>query len=429
MPKKSVGTAAPELDSISTAERAAILRSISDKVDVDPPVGESYEFLLKEIIRSAVSDSGLRLTKLYKDCLVDELFSYVASYGPVEPYLFDPTVSEVMVNGPDQVFIERNGEMILTDTRFENNMQVRFCINHMVLPRGRFVNAKHALVDSRLPDGSRLNAVIPPVAPEWPAITVRRFMKDKLTIQQLIDLGSITPKIANFIEVCVKARLNIVVAGNTSSGKTTFLNILAGHIGDWERIVTIEDSAELNLHQIHKVSLEAQPPDNNGEGAVSIRDLVKNCLRMRPDRIIVGEVRGAEALDMLQAMNTGHDGSLTTIHSNSPRDTISRLETMILMGGVEVPIRAIRQQIASAVNLVVYLSRMPDGSRRCTHISEIVGMEGDVVTMSDIFKFEQTGLDENRKIKGIFKATGLRPGFSQTLQVAGYKMDASWFSN
>jgi pilus assembly protein CpaF len=429
MPKKSNGTAAPELDSISTAERATILRSISDKVESDPPVGERYEYLLKEIVLSAINESGLRLAKVFKECLADELYGYVASYGPAEQYLFDPQISEVMINGPDQIFVEKNGQMILTDTRFDNNQQVRFCINHMILPRGRFVDSRHAVVDSRLPDGSRLNAVIPPVAPEWPAITVRRFMKDKLTIQQLIDLGSITPKIANFVEVCVKARLNIIVAGNTSSGKTTFLNILAGHIGDWERIVTIEDSAELNLHQLHKVSLEAQPPDHRGEGAVTIRDLVKNCLRMRPDRIVVGEVRGAEALDMLQAMNTGHDGSLTTIHSNGPRDTISRLETMILMGGVEVPIKAIRQQIASAVNLVVYLSRMADGSRRCTHISEVVGMEGDVVTMTDIFKFEQTGIDADRKIQGVFKSTGLRPTFSQALQVAGYSMDASWFGN
>jgi pilus assembly protein CpaF len=402
---------------------------IYDKVEIEPPVGERYEPLLKDIILAAINDSGLNLSKVYKQCLLDELFRYVASYGPIEPYLVDPQISEVMVNGPHQIFIEKNGQMILTETKFESSEQVRFAINHMVNPRGRFVSSKHALVDSRLPDGSRLNAVIMPVAPDWPCITIRRFLKDKLSTQQLIDMGSISPKIAEFLAICVKARLNIIVAGNTSSGKTTFLNILAGNIPDWERIVVIEDSAELNLHQVHKVSLEAQPADNRGEGAVTIRDLVKNCLRMRPDRIVVGEVRGPEALDMLQAMNTGHDGSLTTIHANSPRDTISRLETMILMGGVEVPIGAIRKQIASAVNLIVYLSRMPDGSRRLTHISEIVGMEGDVITMSDIFLFQQTGLDENRKIKGHFRATGLRPSFSQALQVAGYSMDASWFSN
>jgi pilus assembly protein CpaF len=429
MAKKSAAAPLPTVDSITASERSVLLRSIYDKVDSDPPVGERYEYLLKQIINSAIDESGMNFTPEYRQCLFDELYSYIASFGPIEPYLQDPHISEVMVNGPDQVFIEKNGQMILTDTHYDNNEQVRFAINHMINPRGRFINNKHALVDSRLPDGSRLNAVIMPVAPDWPCITIRRFLKDKLTIDQLIELGSISPKIAEFLAVCVKARLNIIVAGNTSSGKTTFLNILTQHIPDWERIVVIEDSAELNLHQVHKVSLEAQPPDVRGEGAVTIRDLVKNCLRMRPDRIVVGEVRGAEALDMLQAMNTGHDGSLTTIHSNSPRDTISRLETMILMSGLEVPIGAIRKQIASAVNLIVYLNRMPDGSRRLTHISEVVGMEGDVVTMSDIFLFQQTGIDENRKIQGHFRATGLRPSFSQALQVAGYNLDSGWFSN
>jgi len=427
MPKNS--PEAVSLDSIGDQDRKTILRAIYAKVDVEPPVGERYEFALREIIRSAISDSGYRLDKDDTETLVEDLFAYVASFGPIDPYLQDPKISEVMVNGPDQVFIEKNGEMILTDTKFDSNEQVRFAINHMINPRGRFVNNKHPLVDSRLPDGSRLNAVIAPVSPEWPCITIRRFLKDKLTIEQLVELGSLSPKIAEFLAMCVQARLNIVIAGNTSSGKTTFLNNIAQHIPDWERIVTVEDSAELNLHQIHKISLEAQPPDYRGEGAVTIRDLVKNCLRMRPDRIIVGEVRGGEAMDMLQAMNTGHDGSLTTVHSNSPRDTISRLETMALMAGIEVPITAIRKQMASALNLIVYLSRMPDGSRRLTHVSEVVGMEGDVVTMTDLFVFQQTGLDENRKIKGVFKSTGLRPSFSRAFESGGYKMDAKWFMN
>ncbi len=429
MPKKTAAPPLPEVASIGHAERVSILRAVYEKADQQPPLGERYEYLLKEIIRSAISDSGLRLSKEYTESLVKELFAYVASLGPIEPYLSDPGVSEIMVNGPDQVFIEKNGEMLLTETCYDSKEQVRFAINHIINPMGRFVNTKRPVIDSRLPDGSRVNAVIMPVSPAWPCLTIRRFLKDKLTVQQLIDLDSLSPKIAEFLEVCVKARLNIVVAGNTSSGKTTLLNILAGHIPDWERIVTIEDSAELNLHQTHKISLEAQPPDYQGEGAVTIRDLVRNTLRMRPDRIIVGEVRGAEAIDMLQAMNTGHDGSLTTVHSNSPRDTISRLETMALMAGFEMPMSAVRKQIASAINMIIYLNRMPDGSRRLTHVSEIVGMEGEVVTMQDLFKFQQTGLDAKRKPTGSFQSSGLRPTFSNRLDVLGFHMDAKWFIN
>jgi len=353
----------------------------------------------------------------------------VASFGPIEESFSDPQVSEIMVNGADQIFIERNGEIILTDMKFDNNDHVRFAINHIINPMGRYVNSKHPLIDSRLPDGSRVNAIIPPASPSGPCITIRRFLKDKLTVEELIALGSLTPQIAEFLAICVQASLNIVVAGNTSSGKTTFLNILPHHIPNLERIVTIEDSAELSLHQTHVVSLEAQPPDYRGEGMVTVRDLVKNALRMRPDRIVVGEVRGGEAIDMLQAMNTGHDGSLTTVHSNSPRDTIARLETMSMMAGLDMPLPAIRKQIASALNMIVQLSRFPDGSRRITTISEVVGMEGDVVTMTDIFKFHQTGVDQNRRIVGEFRATGLRPSFSQALEVAGKRLDHKLFSN
>ena len=429
MSRKTQAAELPLVDSIGKDDRTTILRGIYDRVDREPPLGERYQYLLREIIRSSISDIGLRLTKEYSERLVNELFCYVASVGPIEPFLNDPQVNEVMVNGPNQIFIEKNGEMLLTETQYENNEQLRFAINHIVNPMGRFVTSKRPLIDSRLPDGSRVNAVIMPVSPQWPCLTIRRFLKDKLTVQQLIDMGSMSPKIAEFLGICVKARLNIVVAGNTSSGKTTLLNILAQEIPDWERIVTIEDSAELNLHQTHKVGLEAQPPDFRGEGAVSIRDLVRNSLRMRPDRIIVGEVRGAEAIDMLQAMNTGHDGSMTTVHSNSPRDTISRLETMALMAGFEMPMSAVRKQIASALHLIVYLNRLPDGSRRLTHISEVVGMEGDVVTMQDLFKFEQTGVDAKRKPVGIFRSTGLRPVFSPTLDALGFHMDAKWFVN
>ena len=423
--KKSLSVASE--DSFGEADRQAVLDFVYDKVEIEPPVGKRYEILLRDIIRSGVEDRALNLSKGTKESVINELFAYVASYGPIEPLLREPRISEIMVNGPDQVFVERDGQITLTSVKFDSVEQVRFAINHMINPTGRFINSKHAMIDSRLPDGSRVNAVIMPVTPNWPAITIRRFLKDKLTVDQLIRLGSFSPNIAEFLAICVKARLNIIVAGNTSSGKTTLLNILAQHIPDWERIITIEDSAELNLHQIHKVSLEAQPPDYRGEGAVTIRDLVRNALRMRPDRLIIGEVRGGEALDMLQAMNTGHAGSMTTIHSNSARDTISRLETMALIEGIEIPVIAIRKQIASAINLVIYLSRLPDGSRKLTQISEIAGMEHDVVTMTDLFVFQQTGFDAMRRVKGIFKSTGLRPSFSPMLEAAGLHMDARWF--
>ncbi len=427
MPRKALPTVTE--DTFGAEDRKAILRAIYDKVETDPPVGERYESLLKGIIASAIDDRGLKLSRDFKESLVNDLFLYVASYGPIEQFFDEPQISEIMVNGPDQIFIEKNGEMILTDVKFDSKEQVRFAINHIINPMGRFVNSKHALIDSRMPDGSRVNAVIMPVSPTWPCITIRRFLKDRLSVEQLVELGSLSPRIAEFLAMCVKARLNIVVAGNTSSGKTTLLNILAGEIPDWERIVIIEDSAELNLLQTHKVSLEAQPPDYRGQGAVSIRDLVRNALRMRPDRIIVGEVRGGESIDMLQAMNTGHDGSLTTIHANSPRDAISRLETMALMSGIEMPVTAIRKQIASALNLIVFLNRFPDGSRKLTHISEVVGMEGDVITMTDLFLFQQTGLDEKKRVTGVFRSTGLRPSFSSALDQAGLHMDARWFIN
>ena len=425
--KKTSGTAT--LVSLENVNRQDILKIVYDKVNEEPPVGERYEFMVRKIIAEAIEELGLSLSEEDHVSLINELFAYVASYGPIEPYFFDPQISEVMVNGPGQIFIEKNGQMILSDLKFDNNDHVRFAINHIINPMGRFISSKHPLIDSRLPDGSRVNAVVPPVSPNGPCITIRRFLKDKLTVEELVGLGSLTSQIAEFLSICVRASLNIVVAGNTSSGKTTLLNILTQQIPDWERIVTIEDSAELSLHQIHVVSLEAQPPDYRGEGAVTVRDLVRNALRMRPDRIVVGEVRGGEALDMLQAMNTGHDGSLTTVHSNTPRDTISRLETMSMMSGLDMPLSAIRKQIASALNLIVQLSRFPDGSRRITSISEVVGMEGEVVTMTEIFKFQPTGVDQNRRIVGEFRATGLRPSFSQALEVSGLRLDHKLFSN
>jgi pilus assembly protein CpaF len=316
---------------------------------------------------------------------------------------------------------------LLTDTKYDNDMQLRFAINHIINPLGRYVSYKNPMVDAHLKDGSRVNAIIPPVAQQGSCLSIRRFLKDKLTVQNLIDLGAMTPGMADFVSVCVAARLNVIVAGNTSSGKTTFLNILARAIPESERIVTIEDSVELQLQQVHKVSLEARPADYNGEGEVTIRDLVRNSLRMRPDRIIVGEIRGGEALDMLQAMNTGHDGSMTTIHSNSPRDTLSRIETMTLMAGFELPAIAIRKQIAAALDLIIYLNRFPDGTRKVTQISEVAGMESDVVTLTDIFQFQQTGTNPEGKPVGQFRPTGLRPMFAPKLEAAGFKLTTQMF--
>jgi pilus assembly protein CpaF len=304
---------------------------------------------------------------------------------------------------------------------------LRLAINHVINPFGRYVNYKHPMVDAHLKDGSRINAVIPPVAQQGSCLSVRRFLKDKLAVQDLIDKDALTQGMADFVSVCVAARMNIIVAGNTSSGKTTFLNILARSIPDQERIVTIEDSVELQMMQTHKVSLEARPPDYNGDGQVTIRDLVKNALRMRPDRIVVGEIRGGEALDMLQAMNTGHDGSMTTVHSNSPRDTLSRLETMTLMAGFELPVVAIRKQISAALDLIVYLTRFPDGTRKVTQISEVGGMESDVIILTDIFLFQQNGTSPDGKPLGQFRPTGLRPMFASKLEAMGYRLDRQMF--
>jgi len=415
--------------SLGEIDKAVLLRAIYDKLEAEPPVGERYPFLLRKIITNAINELGVKLAKPDEDTLTNELYSYIASYGPIEQFFNDPAINEIMVNEPDQIYIEKNGELILTDAKFDNNDHIRFTINHIINPLGQFVNHKHPTIDSRLPDGSRVNAVIPPASPMSPCITIRRFLKDKLSLNQLIELSSLTPQIAEFLSICVKARLNIIVAGNTGSGKTTLLNILAASIPDSERIVTIEDSAELKLLQFHKITLEAQAPDFQGEGKVTVRDLVRNSLRMRPDRIIVGEVRGGEALDMLQAMNTGHDGSMTTVHSNSARDTVSRLETMVLMAGFDLPVSAIRRQISSALNLIVFLNRFPDGSRRVTQVTEVMGMEGEVVTMTDLFQFHPTGVNDKKKITGVFHPTGLRPSFSRELEEAGFTFHPSIFQN
>jgi pilus assembly protein CpaF len=395
-------------------------------MDETPPLGERYEELLADLVFRAYERANGDLGA-NEEAFLDEIFEYAASYGPMEEFFDDPQISEIMINGPDQVFVERHGRLLLTTAKYDSEIQLRLALNHIINPFGRYVSYKHPTVDAHLKDGSRINAVIPPVAQQGTCISIRRFLKDKLSIQDLIDKNALTQGMADFVAVCVAARLNIIVAGNTSSGKTTFLNILARSIPDHERIVTIEDSIELQMMQTHKVSLEARPPDYNGEGQVTIRDLVKNSLRMRPDRIIVGEIRGGEALDMLQAMNTGHDGSMTTVHSNSPRDTLSRIETMTLMAGFELPVVAIRKQISAAIDLIVYLTRFPDGTRKVTQISEVAGMESDVITLTDIFQFQQNGTDPDGRPLGQFRPTGLRPMFSPKLEAMGYRLDRQMF--
>lgn len=348
-------------------------------------------------------------------------------FGPIQSLLDDPDVSEVMVNGFHKVYMEIDGKLSKTSINFENDDAVYKLIDRIISPLGRRIDVDSPTVDARLPDGSRVNAVIPPVAIDGPTITIRKFQKGKLSVDQLVELGSITYNMAEFLHACVVSRFNIIISGGTGSGKTTLLNVLSGYIPTDERIVTIEDAAELRLQQEHVVRLETKPQNVDGSGAVSIRDLVRNSLRMRPDRIVVGEVRGGEALDMLQAMNTGHDGSLTTLHANSPRDAISRLETMCMMAGMDMPLKVIREQIASAIDVIVQISRLRDGSRKVVAITEVAGMEGDTVVLTNIFKFEQTGATPEGTVIGELKPTGIRPLFTPRLEVAGFKLGPEIF--
>jgi pilus assembly protein CpaF len=367
------------------------------------------EEMVLGLLPTASEEERLSLTGRMRQRLVTEVMHEVTGYGPIQPLLDDATITEVMVNGPRKVYIERHGKIELTDRLFKDNGHVMRIIEKIVAPLGRRIDEGSPMVDARLPDGSRVNAIIPPLAVKGPTITVRKFAKVPYQVEDLIRFGTLTEGIAEFLRGCVEARLNILISGGTGSGKTTTLNVLSSFIPNRDRIVTIEDAAELQLQQEHVVTLESRPPNLEGRGEITIRALVRNALRMRPDRIIVGEVRGGESLDMLQAMNTGHDGSLSTVHSNTPRDTISRLETMTLMAGTELPSRAIREQIASAINLIVHQSRLRDGTRRLTHVTEIHGMEEDVVVMQDIFVYRQFGVDEQGRVIGRLQPTGLRP--------------------
>jgi len=389
-------------------------------------LGDQSEFI-KQRLDEAYVQTKVSLPEDLRKQIFHDILDELTGFGPIQPLLEDEDISEVMVNGPKKVFIEKKGKLTKSPVTFDDDDHVLRVIDRIILPLGRRVDADTPTVDARLPDGSRVNAVVRPVSIDGPSITIRKFKKDKLSIQQLIDFGSLTSQMAEFIRACVLAHLNIVISGGTGSGKTTLLNVLSGFIPEEERIITIEDAAELQLQQDHVLRMETKVANTDGRGAVSIRDLVRNSLRMRPDRIVVGECRGGEALDMLQAMNTGHDGSLTTLHANSPRDAISRMETMVLMAGMDLPLKVVRQQISSAVDLIIQQSRLKDGSRKVTAITEVVGMEGDIVVLTDIFKFEQTGLGENGKILGELKATGIRPIFNPRLEAAGIKLGAEIF--
>jgi pilus assembly protein CpaF len=403
-----------------------LIENVGRSMEGEMVQGDRTEFMTQRL-SEVYTQLKVNLPEDIRKQIFHDILDELTGFGPIQPLLEDPDISEVMVNGPKKVFVEKGGKLTRSPITFDDDDHVLRIIDRIILPLGRRVDADSPTVDARLPDGSRVNAVIRPVSIDGPSITIRKFKKDKLSIEQLVKFGSLTPNMGEFIKACVLAHLNIVISGGTGSGKTTLLNVLSSFIPEGERIITIEDAAELQLQQDHVLRMETKTANVDGRGAVSIRDLVKNALRQRPDRIVVGECRGGEALDMLQAMNTGHDGSLTTLHANTPRDALSRLETMVLMAGMDLPLKVVRQQISSAVDLIIQQSRLKDGSRKVTAVTEVVGMEGDTVVLTDIFKFEQTGVGKDNKILGELKATGIRPIFGPRLDAAGVKLPAEIF--
>lgn len=407
------------IEEMSPQEQMILTAVHQDAAQVEQVIG-SY-------VEKVMEDAPFVVPVTERVRIVSDLKDEMLGLGPIEILLKDPSVTEVMVNGPKKIFVERNGRLQLTDVQFHDDSHVMNIIERILSPIGRHIDEAVPLVDARLEDGSRVNIIIPPLSLIGPCITIRKFANRALSVEDLISFGTLDRKMADFIKACIQARINILVSGGTGSGKTTTLNVLSSFIPENERIVTIEDAAELRLQQEHVVTLESRPANIEGSGEITICDLVKNALRMRPDRIIVGEVRGGEALDMLQAMNTGHDGSLTTAHANSPRDALSRLETMVLMAGFEMPIKAIREQISSAIELVLQQSRLKDGSRKITHITEIQHMEGEIITTQELFRFEQTGMDENGKLMGHFVATGMQPGFMDKFQINGVSLPDNFF--
>jgi len=418
-----VGVSAQDYTKLREYLIAAVTQDLG-AADLTP---EKRQQDLQERLEDALTRTKISLSGSIRDRLLRDIFDEITGYGPLQPLLDDPDITEIMVNGPNKIYIEKKGRLERTNIAFENNLHILKIIDRIVLPLGRHIDSDSPMVDARLPDGSRVNAVVPPCAVDGASLTIRKFQKEKLSIEQLIEFNSLSQGMADFLHACVRGRLNIIISGGTGSGKTTFLNVLSGFIPEEERIVTIEDAAELQLRQDHVVRLETKSANVEGHGVVSVRELVRNSLRMRPDRIVIGECRGGEALDMLQAMNTGHDGSLTTIHANSPRDALSRLETLVLMAGMDLPLKIVRQQISSAVDVIVQMSRLRDGTRKLTAITEVAGMEGDVVVLSDLFKFNQTGVDAEGKILGQVKPTGIRPLFGPRLEAAGFKLGAEIF--
>lgn len=423
-PKQTKNTAvSQEYREVKSLVFKYIIRERKDE-DVNDIVSD-----LDRIISEIIDENNYKLRRAEdRNNLKEEIENDLTGYGPITPLLNDESVTEVMVNGPNQVYAERKGRLELTDITFRDNDHVSAVLEKIVAPLGRRIDESSPMVDARLKDGSRVNAIIPPLALGGPTITIRKFSKDPFTIHDLIQFGTLSQEMAEFVQACVASKLNIFVSGGTGSGKTTTLNVLSSFISNTDRIVTIEDAAELQLGQDHVVSLETRPPNIEGKGAISIRDLVRNSLRMRPDRIVIGEVRSGEALDMLQAMNTGHDGSLATGHSNSPRDMVSRLETMVLMAGMDLPIKAIREQIAGALDVIIQQSRLKDGTRRITNITEVQGLEGDVIVLQDIFTFRQFGVDDDGKILGKLVPTGIRPKFYEQMEYQGITLPPSIFS-
>ncbi len=417
---------APEYQELKFALHRKLLERINLEA-LGSLAGERVRMEVRAAVARLVEEERTPLSLAEKERVTEEVLNEVFGLGPLEPLLQDPTVSDILVTTPRLVYVERNGKLQRTPVEFKDNQHLLRIIEKIVARVGRRVDESSPMVDARLPDGSRVNAVIPPVAVDGPLLSIRRFRRDPITAAELVRNLTLTEGMLEVLKACVRSRLNIVISGGTGAGKTTLLNVLSGFIPEDERIVTIEDAAELQLRQIHVARMEARPPNIEGQGAIRIRQLVINALRMRPDRIIVGEVRGEEALDMLQAMNTGHDGSLTTIHANSPRDAISRLEVMVGMANSNIGVRAIRQQISSAIDLFVQIARFSDGSRRVTHLMECVGMEGDQVTGQDIFVFEKTGVREDGKVLGRFRPTGIRPKFSERLKAAGIQLPAAVF--
>jgi len=410
--------------------KQTIHAKLVDKLDLNR-LGELEGEQLRREIRAVVEHlcdaHNALLTRVERDRLVEEVLNETLGFGPLETLLKDPSISDILINGPHSIYVERNGRLEKSSVTFRDNKHLLQIIDRIVSKVGRRVDETCPMVDARLPDGSRLNAIIPPLALDGPAVSIRRFGRNPLGVDDLLQLKAFTPEMIAFLEACCKAKLNMVISGGTGSGKTTLLNVLSGFIPPEERVITIEDAAELQLRQPHVVRLETRPPNIEGKGEVTARDLVRNALRMRPDRIVIGECRGAEALDMLQAMNTGHEGSLTTLHANSPRDALARLETMIMMAGFEMPVKAMRQQISSAIDIIIQANRLQGGPRRITSICEVTGMEGEIITLSEIFKFVQQGIDEDGRAYGIFVATGIRPQCLPRLEAAGVALPPEMF--